>query len=114
MASTETVRVLSVSQPSISLRWVEKYFYLGMSLLIAAVVVYGFSQTVEHKLIHANPRRPILLWVHAVLSLQLGRFLHHAVGAGTNPQRETPPNYRLGGRGTGHLYWRLSGSGWRW
>jgi hypothetical protein len=67
MASTQTVRVLSVSRPSISLRWVEKYFYLCMSLLIAAVVVYGFSHTVENKLIHANPRRPILLWVHAIL-----------------------------------------------
>jgi hypothetical protein len=67
MASTETVRVLSVSPPFISLRWVEKYFYLCMSLLIAAVVVYGFSHTIENKLIHGNPRRPILLWVHAVL-----------------------------------------------
>jgi hypothetical protein len=67
MASTETVRVYSISQPSISPRWVEKYFYLCMSLLIAAVVVYGFSGTVDRKLIHGNPRRPVLLWVHAVL-----------------------------------------------
>ena len=67
MASTETVRVVSVSRPSVSLRWVEKYFYLCMSLLIAAVVVYGFSQTVDNKLIHANPRRPMLLWVHVIL-----------------------------------------------
>ena len=28
---------------------------------------YGFSQTVGNKLIHGTPRRPILLWVHAVL-----------------------------------------------
>jgi hypothetical protein len=67
MVGTETVPVVAVSQPSISLRWVEKYFYLCMSLLIAAVVVYGFSGTVDRKLIHANPQRPILLWVHAVL-----------------------------------------------
>ncbi len=67
MVSTETVRISSVSQPSISLRWVEKYFYFCMSLLIAAVVVYGFGRTVDNKLIHGNPRRPILLWVHAVL-----------------------------------------------
>jgi hypothetical protein len=67
MASTQTVRAFSISQPSISSRWVEKYFYLCMSLLIAAVVIYGFSHTVENKLIHANPRRPILLWVHAIL-----------------------------------------------
>jgi hypothetical protein len=40
MASTQTVRVFSVSQPSVSLRWVEKYFYICRSLLIAAVVVY--------------------------------------------------------------------------
>jgi hypothetical protein len=38
-----------------------------MSLLIASVVVYGFSQTVGNKLIHASPRRPGLLWVHVVL-----------------------------------------------
>jgi len=38
-----------------------------MSLPIAAVVVYGFSGTVEHKLIYTDPRRPMLLWVHAVL-----------------------------------------------
>jgi len=67
MASTETVRVSSVCRPSMSVRWVEKCFYLCMSLLIAAVVVYGFSHTVENKLIDANPRRPILLWVHAIL-----------------------------------------------
>ncbi len=67
MASTQTVRVFSVSQPSVSRRWVEKYFYLGMSLLIAVVVVYGFSHTVDNRLIHANPRRPILQLVHAIL-----------------------------------------------
>ena len=67
MASSQTARVFSVSEPSASLRWVEKYFYLCISLLIAAVVVYGFSHTVDNKLIHANPRRPILLWVHAIL-----------------------------------------------
>jgi hypothetical protein len=38
-----------------------------MSLLIAAVVIYGFSGTIGNKLTHANPRRPILLWVHAIL-----------------------------------------------
>ena len=66
MATTQAVRVLSRSQPSELKRWIEKYFYLFMSLLIAAVVVYGFSQTVDNKLIHANPRRPALLWVHAI------------------------------------------------
>jgi hypothetical protein len=38
-----------------------------MSLLIAAVVIYGFSHTVNQNLIHAAPPRPWLLWVHATL-----------------------------------------------
>ncbi len=67
MASTETVRVLSVSRPSTSAGSAEKYFYLFMSLLIAAVVLYGFSGTVEPNLIRANPPRPVLLWIHAIL-----------------------------------------------
>ena len=67
MASIETICVSSVSQPPILLRWLEKHFHYCMSLLIAAVVAYGFSGTVDRKLIHANPRAPILLWVHAVL-----------------------------------------------
>jgi hypothetical protein len=65
--ATETLRVSSISQPSISLRWLEEYFYFGMSLLVAAVVLYGFGHTVDSRLIHGNPPRPILLWVHAYL-----------------------------------------------
>ena len=67
MASAEIARLVSASQPSGWLRWIEKYFYLCMSLLIAAVIVYGFGHTVESRLVHGNPRRPVLLWVHAVL-----------------------------------------------
>src|SRR6266700_2490688 len=67
MATTQAVRISSPSQFSGFERWAEKYFYLFMSLLIATVVVYGFSGTAGNKLIHANPPRPILLWVHAVL-----------------------------------------------
>lgn len=67
MASTQTQPALSASRRSMWQRRVEAYFYLCMSLLIAAVVVYGFSGTIGNKLVHANPRRPILLWVHAIL-----------------------------------------------
>src|ERR1700727_1910590 len=67
MASTETVRVLSVPRPSISRRRPEDYFYFCMSLLIAATVIYGFSHTVNQNLIHANPRRPVLLCVHGIV-----------------------------------------------
>jgi hypothetical protein len=67
MASLQTVPALLVSRPSVRVRWIEKYFYPCMSLLIAAVVLYGFSGTVGRKLIHANPRRPALVWVHAIV-----------------------------------------------
>lgn len=43
----------------------ENYFYLFMAVVIAAVVVYGFSQTVEKKLLHPPEPRPFLLFVHA-------------------------------------------------
>jgi hypothetical protein len=41
-----------------------KYFYLSMSLLIAAIVVYGFSFTVNDNLFHPAVPRPLILWVH--------------------------------------------------
>jgi hypothetical protein len=45
-------------------RWLGRYFYFGMSLVIAAVIVAGFSRTVDQNLIHAKPARPVLLWFH--------------------------------------------------
>jgi len=46
---------------------VGQYFYFFMSLLVAAIVIYGFSHTVNQNLIHAAPPRPWLLWVHGTL-----------------------------------------------
>jgi hypothetical protein len=43
---------------------VDKYFYFTMSLLLTAIVIWGFSHTVDHNLIHATPARPLLLWIH--------------------------------------------------
>jgi hypothetical protein len=43
---------------------VEKYFYFAMSLLIAAIVVIGFSRTVNQNLFHPAIPRPFLLWIH--------------------------------------------------
>lgn len=67
MANTQALGEITVSRPHEIARWAEKYFYLFMSLLLAAVVIYGFSGTVGRKLVYANQRRPILVWVHAVL-----------------------------------------------
>lgn len=44
--------------------FLSRYFYLCMSLVLAVLVVWGFSRTVDNSLFHANPPRPLLLWVH--------------------------------------------------
>jgi len=45
-------------------RFLSRYFYLSMSLVMAGLVVWGFSRTVDAALFHAKPRRPLLLWMH--------------------------------------------------
>jgi uncharacterized membrane protein YozB (DUF420 family) len=42
-------------------------FYFAMSLVVAAIVVYGFSFTVNDNLIHPAYPRPWILYVHAVV-----------------------------------------------
>ncbi len=44
-----------------------QYFYFFMSLLVAAVLVYGFSHTIDQNLIHPKIPRPRLLYLHAAL-----------------------------------------------
>jgi hypothetical protein len=43
---------------------VDKYFYLAMGLLSAAIVVAGFSKTVDVKLFHPAVTPPGILWFH--------------------------------------------------
>ena len=43
---------------------VDRYFYFGMSLLFAVIVIAGFRLTVDQNLFHAAPPRPFLLWIH--------------------------------------------------
>jgi hypothetical protein len=45
----------------------DRYFYFGMSLLVAAIVVWGFSKTVDAALFHPAIPRPFLLWIHAAV-----------------------------------------------
>ena len=44
--------------------FLSRYFYLSMALVMAGVVVWGFSRTADANLFHANPPRPLLLWIH--------------------------------------------------
>jgi FtsH-binding integral membrane protein len=46
-------------------RFASRYFYFAMSLLVAVLVMWGFSRTVNVNLLHATPARPLLLWFHA-------------------------------------------------
>lgn len=63
-SSTRTIEISTINK----LRGlVGKYFYFSMSLLIAIIVVYGFSHTVNHFLIHAVPVRPWILYLHGIV-----------------------------------------------
>jgi FtsH-binding integral membrane protein len=44
--------------------FLSRYFYLCMSLVLAGLVVWGFSRTVDVRLFHAKPSPPWLLWMH--------------------------------------------------
>jgi hypothetical protein len=72
MSTIEQIAIKQVGvRPAIAARkhsvLLEKYFYFFMSLLIAGVVVFGFSQTVEQRLIHPTPPRPLILYIHAAV-----------------------------------------------
>jgi hypothetical protein len=43
---------------------VDRYFYFAMSLLFAAIVIWGFSHSINDNLFHPAIRRPFLLWIH--------------------------------------------------
>ena len=65
----------------------DQYFYFFMSLLIPAVVVYGFSFTVGKNLIHPAIPRPKILYVHAAVFFRMADVLHAAVRTGAIKQR---------------------------
>jgi hypothetical protein len=48
-------------------RFLSRYFYFCASLLMAGLALWGFSHTVDVRLLHANPPRPLLLWFHGMI-----------------------------------------------
>jgi hypothetical protein len=44
-----------------------RYFYFAMAMLLAAIVWYGFSHTIEENLLHPSFPRPRVLYVHAAM-----------------------------------------------
>ena len=70
MAISQPINVGAHSRPKTAAKPatpLHNYFYLFMSLLIAAAIVYGFSHTVDKNLIHPTPARPAILYLHAVV-----------------------------------------------
>jgi hypothetical protein len=63
-----TTRPVTLTRPlAAPAAFLRQYFYFCMSLLIAVVVVYGFSQTIAHNLLHASPLPPFILTIHAIV-----------------------------------------------
>ncbi len=79
VVTTAQQRRLGLASPrtvGIARRELGQYFYLFMSLLIVAVIVYGFSFTIGKNLLHPAIPRPWILYVHAtVFSSWLGFFV---------------------------------------
>ncbi|MCH8617884.1 hypothetical protein [Undibacterium sp. TS12] len=48
-------------------RGLDNYFYLGMAILIALIVAYGFGRNIEHRLLHPELIPPAILYLHAVV-----------------------------------------------
>jgi hypothetical protein len=46
---------------------VDKYFYFAMSLLVVAIVLFGFSHTANDNLFHPAVPRPFILWIHSAV-----------------------------------------------
>lgn len=45
--------------------FLRRWFWFAMALLLAAIVYYGFSHTIEENLFHGSFPRPAVLYVHA-------------------------------------------------
>lgn len=45
----------------------DRNFYVAMSIVIATVVVYGFSQTIDASLFHPDSPRPSILYIHGAI-----------------------------------------------
>ncbi|WP_157971385.1 hypothetical protein [Dyella sp. C9] len=52
-------------QAGLHRKFLERNFYLGMSLLVAGVVAFGFSRTIGANLLHPDTPRPTILYIHA-------------------------------------------------
>lgn len=64
MSTTQAVRPGVALQSTGIRRAIDRYFYFVMSLVVATVVISGFSRTIGNGLLHPRVKPPALLWVH--------------------------------------------------
>src|SRR6266481_2428739 len=67
MTATLAGRPNATARRWFGVRLLDKYFYFAMSLLIPAIVIFGFSHTVNENLLHAAVPRPTILWFHSAV-----------------------------------------------
>lgn len=70
------------------------WFYFFMSLLIAAIVTYGFAQRAEKQLIHPLHPKPLIMWIHTVVFS--GWVLFYIAQSALVRTRHVPVHRRLG------------------
>lgn len=67
-----TMATLSRSLPYEGMRFtgrnglIDKYYYFVMSVVLATIVFWGFSYTVDARLIHPPVQVPSIIWVHTI------------------------------------------------
>ncbi len=70
MATTRPIGASSIgatTRPVSRAGFLNNYFYFFMSLLVAGVLVYGFSHTINKNLFHPAVPPPAILYLHAVV-----------------------------------------------
>jgi hypothetical protein len=92
-ASARAPRAAGAATAKLASSW-GRAFYFVMALLVAAVVVYGFSHTVDQNLLHPPSPRPAILYLHAVLFT--GWLLFFIVQSGLVRTRNVQLHRRLG------------------
>lgn len=66
MSASASARLLN-RERDLPYPFVGDWFYFLMSLLIAVIVVYGFSQRAEMQLIHPLHPKPMVMWIHGLV-----------------------------------------------
>jgi hypothetical protein len=90
-----TTRPVALPRPYLApAAFLRQYFYFFMSLLIAVVVVYGFSQTIGRNLLHPSPLPPFILTIHAIVFP--GWVLFFILQSGLVRTRNVPLHRTLG------------------